>query len=164
LPRAATSRAMHGNRSIARASSMGAPYQPTAESTLALKCPNIAKRRRAGSSLQLYRLGQNRQALGTRQSGTSRDIAMPNIRRHTVVGRILPDRNSFLCLNVRLSTECYVILRYEGCFRDDYSIRKQASILSEELVLRWNLRGRCRHNVAWRILSSIATAILPPWI
>jgi hypothetical protein len=23
----------------------GAPYQPTAESTLALKCPNIAKRR-----------------------------------------------------------------------------------------------------------------------
>ena len=46
------------------------------------------------------------------------------MRRHTVVRRILPDRNSFLCLNVRLSTECYVILRYEGCFRDDYSIRK----------------------------------------
>ena len=41
-----------------------------------------------------------------------------------------------LCLNVRLSTESYVILRYEGCFRDDYSIRETASILSEELVLR----------------------------
>jgi hypothetical protein len=70
------------------------------------------------------RLGQNRQALGTRQNGASRDIAMPDVRRHTVFGRILPDRNSFLCLNVRRSTECYVIVRYEGCFRDDYSIRK----------------------------------------
>jgi hypothetical protein len=41
---------------------------------------------------------------------------MPNMRRHAVVRRILPDRNSFLCLNVRLSTECYVILRYEDAF------------------------------------------------
>ena len=43
--------------------------------------------------------------------------------------------NSFLCLNVRLSTESCVILRHEGRFRDDYSIRETASILSQELVL-----------------------------
>ena len=41
-----------------------------------------------------------------------------------------------LCLNVRFWTGSSGILRREGCFRDDYSIRETASILSEELVLR----------------------------
>ena len=41
-----------------------------------------------------------------------------------------------LCLNVRFCTGSFGILRREGCFRDDYSIRETASILSEELVLR----------------------------
>jgi len=41
-----------------------------------------------------------------------------------------------LCLNVRFWTGSFGILRREGCFRDDYSIRETASILSEELVLR----------------------------
>jgi len=41
-----------------------------------------------------------------------------------------------LCLNVRFWTESFRILRREGCFGDDYSIRETASIPSEELVLR----------------------------
>ena len=44
------------------------------------------------------------------------------------------------------STESYVILRYEGCFRDDYSIRETSLDSFRGTCPSVKLRGRCRHN------------------
>jgi len=74
----------------------GAPDQPTAESALAIKCPNMAKRREQAvlySFIGSVRIAKHPVCDSVEQAAILR---CPKIRRHTVVRRILPYRNSFL--------------------------------------------------------------------
>jgi hypothetical protein len=80
------------------------PYQPTAESALAIKYCNTVRYREQTvfySNISSVRIAKHAVRDKMEQAAISR---CPNIRGHTVVRRILPDRISFVQLQLQVQS------------------------------------------------------------
>ena len=80
----------------------GKPHQPTAESALAVKCPDMTKGHEQTifySNISFVRIAKHAVRDKMEQTAISR---CPNIKRHALVRRTLPDRSSSVQLRFQV--------------------------------------------------------------